>query len=231
MAVIEIPSLAKAFRSSLKRELIIAGRNLSELANPWIFFLAIVVFIPLGISPDDRVLSVIAPGLSWIIALLAVLMSLEQMFQRDYESGCLEQVLLSGQSVYWMVVAKILAHWLLTGLPLTLMSPVIGLLLAMSPEGYGAMMLSLFLGTGTLSFVGAVGASLTVALRRGGLLISLIIIPFYIPVLIFGSDCVRTAVAGDDYSYQLAVLAAFWVAALVLAPLAAAGALRIGVRE
>jgi heme exporter protein B len=158
-------------------------------------------------------------------------MSLEQIFQRDYENGCLEQVVISGQPMYWMVVAKILAHWMLTGLPLTLISPVLAMMLSLPSEGIWVLMVSLALGTGALSFIGALGAALTVALRRGGLLISLIIIPFYIPILIFGSDAVRSAVEGSDYGPQIAILAIAWVAGMVFSPLATMAALNIGIRE
>ena len=212
---------------SFKREIQSSARNRSEFFNPLIFFVSIIVFIPLGISPDAKELSNIAPGIIWIIALLSVLLSLDKVFQSDFEDGCLEQMILSGQPMYWVVLSKTLAHWCFTGLPLTLLSPLLGLMMSLPGEGYAALLLSLFFGTGSLCFIGAIGAALTVALRRGGLLLSLIIIPLYVPVLIFGSSCVRTAVLGDPFVGQLATLAAIWLSTFMLAPLACVGALKI----
>lgn len=222
-----LPSPLQALGASFRREILAASRNKSELYNPIIFFLSIIVFIPLGISPDDEVLAPIAPGMVWIIALLSVLLSLDKVFQSDFEDGCLEQMVLSGQSVYWIVVAKCLAHWCLTGLPLTLLSPVLALMLSLPGPAYPALVFSLLLGTGSLCFIGAIGAALTVSLRRGGLLISLIIIPLYVPVLIFGSSCVRAAVIGDPFNVQLAYLGVALLVALILAPFACSGALKI----
>jgi heme exporter protein B len=202
-------------------------RNRSELMNPLIFFVSITIFVPLGISPDSERLAQIAPGIIWIVALLAVLLSLDKVFQSDFEDGCLEQMQVSGQSTYWLVLIKMLAHWCMTGLPLTLLSPLLGVMMSLPQEAYVALVLSLLFGTGALCFIGAIGAALTVSLRRGGLLISLIIIPLYVPVLIFGSSCVRSAVLGDPYSGQLSVLVVFWLLASMMAPLAAVGALRV----
>ena len=222
-----MPSPASALRVSFKRELLSASRNKSELYNPLIFFVSVIVFIPLGISPDGDVLSTIAPGMVWIIALLSVLLSLDKVFQGDFEDGCLEQMLLSGQSMYWIVIAKCFAHWCFTGLPLTLLSPVLALMLSLPQSAYIALVISLLLGTGSLCFLGAIGAALTVSLRRGGLLISLIIIPLYVPVLIFGSSCVRTAVLGDPIGPQVAFLGAGLLLSVMLAPVACVGALKI----
>lgn len=222
-----IPSPAAALKTSMSREILAASRNKSELYNPLIFFVSVIVFVPLGISPDGSVLSTIAPGMVWIIALLSVLLSLDKVFQSDFEDGSLEQMLLSGQSLYWIVIAKCIAHWCFTGLPLTLLSPLLALMLSLPDQAYLALIVSLLLGTGSLCFIGAIGAALTVSLRRGGLLISLIIIPLYVPVLIFGSSCVRAAVMGDPFNGQLAFLAAGLLLALMLAPFACAGALKI----
>ncbi len=225
--MINIPSLSSAIFQSFRRELLAAARNRTEIVNPLIFFVSITIFVPLGVSPDSSTLSAIAPGIIWIIALLSVLLSLDKVFQSDYEDGCLEQMYVSGQSMYWLIIVKMCAHWCMTGLPLTLLSPLLGLMMALSAQAYVALILSLLLGTGTLCFIGAIGAALTVSLRRGGLLISLIIIPLYVPVLIFGSSCVRSAVLGDPYSGQLAILAVMWLVASILAPLAAVGALKV----
>ena len=222
-----LPDLYAAFSASLKRELTIAFRNRADLANPIIFFLSIIVFVPLGISPDSKVLASIAPGMIWIIALLATLLSLDRLFQSDFDDGSLEQSLVSGQSLYWQVMAKILVHWFVTGLPLTLMASVLGLMMSLPSSGYGPLVITLLLGTGSLSLIGAIGAALTVALRKGGLLLSLIVMPLYVPVLIFGTGAVRNAI--DDFAFggQIAMLGVFLLLALMLSPLAAAGALRV----
>lgn len=230
MAIAVFPKLRTALLASLKREFRIAGRNIGELAKPWVFFLAIAVFLPLAISPEPVILRVIAPGMVWIIALLSVLLSLEHMFQRDFENGCLEQMLISGQSAYWLVSMKTLAHWLFTGLPLTLFSPVLAMLLALPVSGYGTMFLGLLFGTVALSFIGSIGAAVTVALRRGGLLISLVIIPFYMPVLIFGAASVRNAVDGVPALSQILILACFGLASVLFAPIATSAALKVGLR-
>lgn len=229
--MIQLPGLLALIRQTVRRELLIGFRNRGDLANPIIFFLCIIVFVPLGVSPDAKVLQGLGPGIIWIIALLATLLSLDRLFQSDFEDGSLEQVLVSGQPLYWVVLVKVLVHWLITGLPLTVLAPLLGVMMSLPQEGYWPLIISLFLGTGALSLIGSIGAALTVALRRGGLLLSLIIMPLYVPVLIFGSASVRNAIEGFPITGQLAVLAAFFVLALVLAPLAAAGALRISINS
>ncbi|MFT5083812.1 MAG: heme exporter protein B [Lentisphaeria bacterium] len=225
----QIPGLASALKHTFTRELIGGFRNRGDIANPIIFFLCIIVFVPLGVSPDSNVLAALAPGMIWIVALLATLLSLDRLFQSDFEDGSLEQALVSGQPLYWMVISKVLVHWLITGLPLTLLAPVLGLLMSLPEQGYVPLVASLFLGTGVLSLIGSIGAALTVALRRGGLLLSLIIMPLYVPVLIFGSAAVRNAIEGFPVGGQMSILVAFLLFSLVLAPLAAAGALRISI--
>ncbi|SMF41037.1 heme exporter protein B [Alteromonadaceae bacterium Bs31] len=227
----ELPGMATAFAASFKRELLLGFRNRGDIANPAIFFLSVVVFVPLGVSPDAEVLAGLAPGIIWIVALLATLLSLDRLFQSDFDDGSLEQMLLSGQSLYWLVIAKVLVHWLITGLPLILLAPILGVMMALPDSGYMPLLLSLLLGTGSLSLIGAIGAALTVALRRGGLLLSLIIMPFYVPILIFGSGAVRNSIDGFAIGGQLAMLGAFLAMALLLAPLAAAGALKVGLEH
>lgn len=223
--------LSSLFGASLGRELLLGSRHRSELANPLIFFLIVITFVPLGVSPQGAVLAQLAPGLLWVFALLASLLSLDGLFRSDFEDGSLEQLILSPQPLAWLVLAKVLAHWLMTGLPLTLLAPLLGVMLALPGEGYWPLMASLLLGTGSLSLIGAIGAALTVALRKGGLLLSLIVMPLYVPVLIFGSGAVRNAVDGFPIAAPLAILGAFFCVALVLAPVAAAGALRISVNN
>lgn len=223
------PSMYQGFVATVRRDSLIAIRHRGEMANPLMFFLMVITMVPLGISPEAAVLASLAPGMIWVVALLATLLSLDGLFRGDFEDGSLEQLLVSPQPLYFQVLAKVLVHWLTTGLPLTFMAPLLGVMLSLPEAGYWPLMASLFLGTACLSLVGAIGAALTVALRKGGLLLSLIIMPLYVPILIFGASAVSSAIDGFPIVGQLAMLGAFLATAVVLAPLAAAGALRIGV--
>ena len=227
--VLSQPSIFQGFCATVKRDWTIAMRHRGEMANPLMFFLMVVTMVPLGISPDPAVLASLAPGMLWVVALLATLLSLDSLFRGDFEDGALEQLLISPQPLYFQVLAKVLVHWLTTGLPLTLIAPILGVMLSLPEAGYLPLVASLFLGTACLSLVGSIGAALTVALRKGGLLLSLIIMPLYVPVLIFGASAVTSAIDGFPIVGQLAMLGAFLAIAIVLAPMAAAGALRIGV--
>ncbi len=224
-------SLWQAFCVVLRRDVTIAFRQRSDMFNPIIFFLMVVTMMPLGISPQASTLAELAPGLLWVVALLASLLSLDGLFRADYDDGSLEQLVLSPQPLYFMVIAKVLAHWLTTGLPLTIIAPLLGVLLALPSDGFVPLWFSLFLGTITLSLVGGIGAALTVSLRKGGLLLSLIIMPLYVPVLIFGASAVRSAVEGLPYTGSLAVLGTFCALGVMLAPFAIAGALKMSVNE
>lgn len=226
----DTPSLRRSLWESLRRELLLSYRHKGDLANPLIFFLMVVVFTPLGISEEPRMLARIAPGMLWVIALLATLLSLDGLFRSDYDDGALEQMVLSPQPLACLVLTKVFAHWLLTGVPLTLLAPVLGVMLQLPEGGYGVLFLSLLLGTGSLSLIGAIGAALTVGLRKGGLLLSLIIMPFYVPVLIFGSGAVKNAIEGFPVNAELAILVAMLLAWSVMAPFAIAGGLKISVR-
>lgn len=225
--MIELPGTGYAMWQNLKRELVVGFRNRGDMANPLIFFLCTLVFIPLGISPDGDVLAEIAPGMIWIIALLATLLSLDRLFSSDFDDGSLEQALLSGQPMHFIVLGKIIVHWLITGLPLTILSPVLGAMMFLPAGGYFTLFLTLLIGTLSLSLLGAIGAALTVALRRGGLLLSLIIMPLYVPVLILGTGVVNSAISGLPYNGLLSLMGAYLVFWLMLAPFAAAGALRV----
>ncbi len=225
--MILLPGMAQTLKACFRRELLIGFRNRGDIANPLIFFLCMLVFIPLGISPDSQVLAPLAPGMIWVIALLATLLSLDRLFMTDYEDGSLEQMLLSGQPLYLTTLAKIWVHWMMTGLPLTLLSPLLARLMFLPSEAFAALVLSLLLGTAVLSFIGAIGAALTVALKRGGLLLSLIVMPLYVPALILGSGIVQNAVEGFDNQAYVALLAAYLLLCTMLAPLAAAAALRV----
>ncbi len=215
----------------VRRDLQSALRRGSEWSNPLLFFVMVCTLFPLGVGPEREQLAALAPGVIWVVALLASMMATDSLFRGDHDDATLEQLLLSPVPLYPLVLAKTLTHWMLSGLPLSLLSPLLGMLLQLPPAGYGVLMLSLLLGSVVLSMIGAIGAALTVGLRRGGLLLSLIVLPLYIPVLIFGSAAVSNAVEGLSYQAPLAILAALLMAALALAPLAIGGALRISVDQ
>ena len=218
---------SQGFAGYLRRDLLLAYRRRGEVASPLIFFVLVSTLIPLGISPDSARLAELAPGIIWVMALLATLLSTESLFASDYQDGSLEQLLISPQLLPLPVLGKILAHWLVTGLPLTMVSPLIGLMLSLPAAGLMPMMASLALGTACLSLIGAVGAALTVSLRKGGLLLSVLVIPLYMPVIIFGSAAVQAAIDGLNWLGPLSVLGAMLSAAAALCPLAIAGALRL----
>lgn len=215
--------------ASLRRQLLLAFRRPSEIFNPLLFFLIVVALFPLGIGPDPKQLQQFAPGIMWIVALLATLMAAESLFRSDYEDGSLEQMILAPQPLYLSSLAYVIAHWLITGLPLTLMSPIFAVMLQLPGQAAGVLVLSMGLGTAILSLVGSIGAALTVSLKRGGILISLIIMPLYVPVLIFGSGAVQFAALGNDPSPQLLLLGGMLSMAVALAPFAIAAGLRISV--
>jgi heme exporter protein B len=181
------PSMLAAFGAIVRRDLLLALRRKGDIANPLIFALIVISLFPLGLGPEAGALQILAPGLVWVVALLACLLSLDSMFKSDFEDGSLEQLVLSPQPIYVMAMAKVVAHWLVAGLPVALLSPLLGLMLALPNEGYLALVLSLLVGTMGLSLIGAIGAALTVGLRGGGgLLVALLVLPLYVPILIFG---------------------------------------------
>ncbi len=216
-----------AFFIILRRDLTLAYRHRAELINPLIFFVIVVSLFPLGIGPQPQTLQLLAPGVIWVAALLAAMLSLETMFRSDFSDGALEQMALSHHPLSLLVLAKVLAHWLVTGLPLIIAAPLLGVLLYLPSEAIGALVLTLALGTPILSLIGAIGVALTVGLRRGGMLLSLLVLPLYIPVLIFGANAVNAAAEGMAMLGQLYLLAALLALAVTLAPLAVAAALRI----
>ena len=222
-------SVSDLFGAVLKRDLMLAYRKKSDLFNPLMFFLMVATLFPLGVSPEPDFLAEIAPGVVWVAALLATLLSMDGLFKSDFEDGTLEQTLLSPQPLFVVVLAKVLAHWMMSGLPLALLAPLLAVMLFLPAEGMSGLMLSLLLGTPTLSLVGAIGAALTVGLRKGGVLISLLVLPLYIPVLIFGTSAVQAAVTGLPLAGFFALLGAILALGLVLAPLAIGAALRISV--
>jgi heme exporter protein B len=215
------------FSAYLRRDLLLAYRRRGEAASPLIFLIMVSTLIPLGITPESGRLAEIAPGIIWVMALLATLLSTDGLFANDYQDGSLEQLLISPQLLAMPVLGKVTAHWMVTGLPLTLVSPLLGVMLSLPQEGYLPLLASLALGTACLSLIGAVGAALTVSLRRGGLLLSLLVMPLYMPVIIFGSATVQSAIDGFVWFGPLAILGAMLAAAVALCPLASAGALRL----
>lgn len=220
-------SLRGMVAASLRRDLLLALRRRSEAAHPLIFFFMVCTLFPLGIGPEAERLAPLAPGILWVVALLACLMASDSLFRNDFDDGSLEQMLLSPVSLYWQVLARIAGYWLVTGLPLTILSPLLALMLQLPVSAVPALLLSLLLGTVVLSLIGAIGAGLTVGLRRGGLLLSLLVMPLYIPTLIFGAGAVQAAAIGLPASGQLAALGALGALALVAAPIAVAAGLRI----
>jgi heme exporter protein B len=213
----------------LRRQLVLAVRRPIEIGNPLLFFAMVVALFPLGLGPAPDQLAGFAPGILWIIALLSNLLTSDAVFRSDFEDGSLEQLLLAPQPLFISVLAYIGAHWLITGLLLALVSPVFALMLNLPGSAVGTLVLGLLLGTGVLSLVGCIGAALTVGLKRGGMLISLLILPLYMPVLIFGSAAVKAAVTGAPAGPYLAILGAMLCLAIALAPLAIAAGLRISV--
>jgi len=209
-------NLCQGFIYILHRDLLLAFRHVASLANPLIFFIIVVSLFPLTIIPDAKLLHTLGPGVIWVVALLAMLLGLERLFHDDFFDGTLEQLLLSVYPLPLLVLAKVIAYWLTTGLPLLLISPVLGLLFHLSPDEIGMLFLSLALATPILSVIGAIGAALTVGLRGGGILLALLILPLNIPILIFG-------VGG-----QLALLAAILSLVFTLGPIAIAAAIRVG---
>jgi heme exporter protein B len=214
----------------LLRDLRFAFRSGGGFGLGLAFFLILAVLVPLGVGAEGGTLGRIAPGILWVGALLACLLSLDRIFALDHEDGSLDLLATSPLPLEGVVAIKALAHWLVTGLPLTLLAPGLGVLLNLAPGAYGWLVLSLLLGTPTLSIVGAFGAALTVGLRRGGLLLSLLVLPLYVPTLIFGAEVVRRGAEGMALGTPLALLAAISLGAAALLPFAAAAALRVNLR-
>ncbi|WP_420419077.1 heme exporter protein CcmB [Pacificispira sp.] len=217
------------FRAVLLRDLRLAIRQSADLALVLGFFVIAASLFPFGVGPSPDTLARIAPGVIWVLALLSVMLSLDRLFQQDLADGSLEQMALSPTPLSLVVLAKCLAHWLTTGLPLIAIAPVIGILLNLPAEGYAVLLAGLALGTPSLSLIGAVGAALSLGARRAGLLIALLVLPLYIPILIFGVTAVDAVLTSVPPTAHFLYLAAILMAAIPLAPLAAAAAVRHGV--
>jgi len=217
----------EAFWLIVQREMRLSFRRPEQLLQPLVFFLIVTTLFPLGLSLQLSQLRDVAPGVLWVAALLSSLLSLDSLFKSDADDGTLEQLALSGQGLTVIVVAKTVAHWLVTGLALVLVSPIVGTALGIPTSAFATMFASLALGTLTLSWLGAIGAGLTIGLRRGNVLLSLIVLPLAMPLLIFGAGATDRAISGTNVAGALYLLAALCVFTCTLAPFAAAAALRI----
>jgi heme exporter protein B len=214
-------------RCVIYRDLLLATRRRADVLTALVFFVIVVSLFPLGVGPEPNLLRTIAPGVIWVAALLASMLSLTRMFTADYADGTLEQMLLSAAPLGAIVAAKIVAHWLVTGLLVVLIAPLLALQFDLHQPLLGTLTLSLLLGTPVLSMIGAIGAALTLGLRGGGALLSLLVLPLYVPVLIIGAGSVDMAAAGLGTEAHFLLLAALLVVAAAFAPLAVAAALRI----
>ena len=211
----------------LRRDLTLAVRRMSDVLTTLFFFVIVVSLFPLGVGPEMAVLREIAPGVIWVAALLASMLALERLFSDDFRDGALEQLLLLPQPLSLLVLSKVLAHWLISGAPLVLMAPLLGMQLGLSWDAIQVLLLTLLLGTPAMSLIGAVGAALTLGLRGRGVLLALLVLPLYIPVLIFGAGAVEASVSGLGASAHVFLLGAVLVLTICFAPLATAMALKI----
>ncbi|KPZ12538.1 MULTISPECIES: heme exporter protein CcmB [Pseudomonas syringae group] len=223
--------MSTVFAALILREARLLARRPAELANPLLFFALVIALFPLAIGPDTQLLQALSPGLVWVAALLAVLLSLDGLFRSDFEDGSLEQWVLSPHPLALLVLGKVLAHWVFSGLALVLLSPLLALMLGLPAQCLPVLMFSLLLGTPVLSLLGAVGAALTVGLKRGGVLLALLILPLYIPVLILGSAALQAALQGMPATGYLLWLGSLTVLAITLTPFAIAAGLKISVGE
>ena len=218
-----------AFIALVARDIRIALRQLSDTLMVIVFFIIAAALFPFGVGPEPNLLARMAPGVLWVTALLAAMLSFDRLFQNDYEDGTLELLVIAPQPVWLTALAKIAAHWLTTGLPLLVASPVIGIMLNLRPDGYGVLMAAMALGTAIISLVGALGAALTLGSRRSGVLLSLLVLPLVIPVLIFGAGAVEAVIGGFPATQQLLVLGGMLLACVVVCPWGCAVALRMAV--
>ena len=217
----------KPFLALIQRDLLLALRRKSEVLTGVFFFVVVASLFPLAIGPDFKILRLIAPGILWVGALLASMLVLARLFEADYQDGSLEQMLLSPQPLGVLVSAKIAAHWILCGLPLVVLSPVLALQFDLATDAMAVLALSLFIGTPVLSLIGSIGAALTLGLRGGGVLLSLLVLPLFVPVLVFGAGAVEAQAAGLGAQAHLSILLAILLPALVFSPWACAVALKI----
>jgi heme exporter protein B len=217
----------KAVLAVVERDLLLAMRRKTEVLTALLFFVIVASLFPLGIGPEPALLRKIAPGVLWVAALLATMLGLQRMFAADHADGTLEQMLLSPTPLALLVAGKNLAHWLVSGLPLVLLAPLLGMQFDLDAEGLAVLTVGLLLGTPVLSLIGSIGAALTLGVRGGGVLLSLLVLPLYIPALIFGAGAVQAQASGQGASGHLSLLGALLALSLFFAPLATTAALRI----
>lgn len=223
------PSTFAAFKLTLTRDLLIAFKRRNDILNPFMFFVIVVSLFPLAISPEPSKLAEISAGVVWIAVLLSAMLSMDSLFRADYEDGSLEMLLLSPHPLFFLVLAKNLSHWLVSGLPVVLASPLLGYMLHLPSASYSTLFLSLLIGTPTLSLIGSIAVALTVGLGSRGLILAVITLPFSVPVLIFGTLAVQASAVGLPTGGYLALMLALLAGSLSLAPLTSAAALRISV--
>ncbi|GLT17420.1 heme exporter protein B [Vibrio zhanjiangensis] len=221
--------MISAMNSIIRRELLIAFRRQADVFNPLWFFVIVITLFPLSVGPEPNLLARIAAGIVWVAALLSALLSLERLFRDDFQDGALEQLMLMPLPLPFVVISKVIAHWILTGLPLILISPLLAILLSLDVNAWLAVVATLLVGTPTLSFIGAIGVALTVGLQKGGVLLSLLVLPLYIPILIFATSAIDAASLGMAYKGQLAILGAMLIGSMTLTPFAISSALRVSI--
>lgn len=217
------------FKQLLNRELLRYWRKRQDLMNPLVFFLITVSLFPLAVTPEDATLTLMSGGILWVCALLAAMLSLESMYRDDYLDGTLEWLIIQSGTPYQVIMAKVVSHWLTTGLPLVVISPVLGVMLFLPQMAMLALILSLLIGTMILSLIGSVGMGLTVGLRQSGVLLSMLVLPLFIPVLIFGASAVSAAAMGLDYTGQLAYLGAYLALSLAVVPYVSVAAVKVSI--
>lgn len=221
------PSTLSMFRWIVTRDLTLSWRRRADVLSTLFFFVIVVSLFPLGIGPEMNLLRLVAPGVVWVAALLASMLSLGRLFANDYQDGTLEQLLITPQPLYLVVLGKVLVLWLVSGVPLALLSPILGIQFGLSRNTLFVLAVSLLLGTPVLALIGSIGAALTLGLRGGGLLLSILVLPLYIPVLIFGAGAVDASIMGSGVQGNLSLIASLLVLSLVFAPWATSAALRI----
>ena len=220
-------SLFQAFGAVIKRDLLLAYRHRSELINPIAFFVMVITLFPLALGAEIALLKRIAPAIIWVAALLASLMSIDNLFRSDYDDGSLELMVMTPHSLSILVLAKVTAHWLLSSVPLLLISPLMGIMLHMDADVIGVLLLTLLLGMPVLSLIGGIAVGLTLGLRKGGALLAILVLPLYVPILIFASSAVDAAMSGFPVAGHLSMMCAILFLAITLTPLPTAAALKM----
>ncbi len=223
----KMPSLCRAFGAVITRDLLLAYRFRAELISPLAFFVMVITLFPLALGADITLLKRIAPAIIWVAALLASLMSIDTLFRADYDDGSLELMVMTPHPLSLLVMAKVISHWLIASVPLLFIAPLMGMMLHMEPPIIGVLLLTLLLGTPVLSLIGAIAVALTLGLRKGGALLAILVLPLYVPVLIFASSAIDAAMSGFAISGHLSMMCAILFLALTLTPLPTAAALKM----